>query len=1174
VYLKKVRMVGFKSFADRAELIFGPGISIIVGPNGSGKSNIADAIRWCLGEQSARTLRGARMEDVIFAGSDSRRPHSMAEVTLVFDNSDGFLPLDYTEVSITRRIYRDNQSEFLIGSQPCRLKDVQQLFMDTGVGKHAYSFVGQGQVEQVLSASPQERRLLIEEAAGISGYRQRKREALRKLTETEANLVRVGDLLAELKRQLEPLAEKAARAERYRCLRERADQLALALHGERVRELDRTLETLRGRLNRARRRLGDSRARVEEAEERVAAVRRRRDELWQHIERVRGRLHEISTRLERAEERLQALRDRRHQLEHRRAELEELLRRTLHDIRETEVALRDGRGRLEDYERQAREAEVARIAARARLSQATSDLQCAERCLDRLKTEMFDLHNKVAGCRNRLAVLQVQEDRARRDLARARQTGGTAARRLEDLDKARGELQVRLAEQESLLERQRARLDRLQQGRERLETRARELAQELEDHHRQVAALEAELEVLEAARSSHRGYPEAVERILRALGDQLQGVTVLGVLGEALHPRAHMASLLAAALGEAQEWLVVRSLQDAVRLIAWGNQRQLGGYGVLCLDQIPEDAPELPAELAGEGAPVWARKAAGFLLAGVRMGEEWEPRRLLRLTQPAVTPEGHLARPPALLVPGAYRRWQETGVLRSARITRIAGQLEAARKRLETLASRLSRVRRAREEIERRLDSSRRELARLELTRGELVRRSTQLQKQYRAVRRQVEAARAEEEEIKGLLDDCRRAQREEAGRLQELERRQREHQALIEAAEERVRQAQAELEAAREALTEVRVMEARLGEQVLAARQTLRSQEERRRELEARQQGAREQHRKVLEALERLEAEWTDLQRQISEWHGEWETAQAEATRAQNDQKSLDGQLADASTQLERSRREANAWRERVHHLEKEEQRFRLQLDAVGVRLRDRWGVTLEEARATQLPAPVEEVHRQLEALEQELAALGEVDPGAAVEHRRLRERIRFLESQAEDLARARRDLERIIRETDRQIDRLFRETYQAARRHFREIFRELFGGGQADLVLIPGEDPLETGVDIVAQPPGRKLQSLTLLSGGEKALTAIALLFALLRVKPSPFCVLDEIEAALDEANIERFIKFLRSLADRVQFIIVTHQKPTMEAADALYGVTMEESGVSKLVSIKLTGGSQVAT
>lgn len=1182
--LRKIALHGFKSFADRLDLSFEPGITAIVGPNGSGKSNISDAVKWVLGESSARELRGARMEDVIFAGSAQRRSLGMAEVTLTLDNEDGFLPVDYGEVSVTRRLYRSGESEFLLNHSPCRLRDIQELFMDSGVGRNAYALLSMADVEAVLSANPEERRRLFEEAAGVAKFRAKKAEALRKLGETEQNLARVGDILAELSNQLGPLSEKARRAERHAALSGELREVEVGLLAGLLQEAQGRVETAGEELTRREMAAAEGEAVLRQAEARVVQARLAVAQVDADREETARQLLAVATELERIEGELRAAGERRQRWAEEQARLE-AERTLLAGRREAAAGLAGERAESCAAGQAALEACRKVVAEQTdRLAEATRDLRQREEELERKKGELIEGMNEAAQFRNELRGLEASREATEAHRQRL-------ARVLEEALRAVGSAQEALgvAEDQRTAALEAAR--RAQEGFVREEKEAARSAEELRRGEEQLRACEGELarlrsrhQVLSDWQRSREGYAEGPRAVLaeHAAG-RLDGV--LGTVAELLSVPAELERAVETALGNGLQDVVVKDEGVAQRGIRFLKEKGAGRATFLPLALLaprPLGEQERRA-LAGSGGdgflgvadelvqyPEAIRPAVEYLLGRVLVTRDLDTAlrvgRSSGLRYLVVTVDGEVVRPGGAVTGGREERTR--GLLRRQReLAEVEQELRAAEESRARLLERLAeltetadalrRETEAQEKLWRAGEEAAAKAEREVAVRGAELRQAEGAAERARKELTALEAGegRSREEELKQRLaaaEEARRNLEEEIGRETE-----------------EVRQAAQRREEVVEVLTALRVeLAEREKDAAVAAAELARAQAE----VAAMDREGEEAGARAADLLRRAE----ETQAWLDRLEAQRETLARQRVEAENRASDLGEKralcyetLAAAEAEADQARQRQALLQQSVGEAEVAAARAEMDAENAGAKLAAEWGIGREEALglAGIAAGAREAAAEQAESLRRRLKALGAVDPESIAEHARLSERHGFLSRQYADLMAARETLTDVLEEIETATTRRFSATFTAVAAEFSSLFRRVFGGGRAELKLTDPDNPAESGIEIEAQPPGKKNQSLLSLSSGERTMTAVALLFAMMRVRPAPFCVMDEVDAALDEANLARFVSLVQEFAATMQFIVITHRRQTMEAAGVLYGVTMEEPGTSRLVSVRLS-------
>ncbi|MDR1604900.1 MAG: chromosome segregation protein SMC [Gracilibacteraceae bacterium] len=1181
-FLKAIVLQGFKSFADRVRIDLEYGMSVVVGPNGCGKSNIADAIRWVLGEQSAKNLRGGRMEDVIFAGSRTRRSVGMAEVSLHFDNAGGYFALPYGEITVTRRVFRDGESEFLINRTPCRLRDIQELFLDTGAGREGFSVVGQGQVEQMLNQRADERRALIEEAAGISKFRLRKKEALKKLADTELNLSRVSDIISEVASRLEPLARQAEEAAAYEAWEKEWRELEIGRLAQAERQTAAKLAQAAERQAEQEVRRAAAAAAVAAGENAVLAARLALDQAEEDLRRRGEEIHAGETESQTREHALALGEERGRHLRSERERLRGEAAAGAERLAARQTRLEDGRDR-------AAKLRIELAAGRDRQSAWEADRAAwrgagAAR-LESLKTEIFDVlsrqsaaGNDCADAEHRLAALEKEKSLRREEEERRREELAQSEDELSALARAAAQTNAEEAELEAQSADLRQRERETSAAAEALTTAEREKGRRLEQTRARAQALRQLEENREGYRRGVRELGQAVRR------GELSRDGFLGTVADNLTVSPAYENAVGTALGGALQDIIVATAARGQEYIAWLRAGRRGRVTFLPLDTLrPGGAPDparfrdiegfvgIAADLTSYPPAVSGaiRFLLGRILVATDMNAALAIARRASFRWRTVTLEGDQVNAGGSLTGGSEGGDGETQSLlrRRREITELSATAEALRAELAELGARrgalveaAAREAAEREEIAARLREAekKKELAVAEQKHRE--ERRARLSERLKMLALEAQAGREQEAEAQAALDGRRAAQAALALELANLQTEQT-------AAEEAAREAGERLEALNALITAAKVDEARQAEELRQLEAGVAEGEEKIRRDERETRAARQQEAELareeaelLAAARSNAAELDLLRKNLAE-------ERLALTRRQEEREQLSAALAESEEETRRAQATLRRAEQEGHQEELALARGRAEAELLREKLQDDFG--LDQAAAARLPPPAlggEPARRRVEALKEQIAALGPVNLSALTEYPATRDRHAFLQTQYADLVAAGGALRELLTRLDADMTERFAAGFQAVNASFAEVFRELFEGGEAELVLEDPEHLLETGVAIVAQPPGKKARLLSLLSGGERAFTAIALLLALLRVRPAPFCLLDEIESALDEANVKRFARYIRKLAESTQFILISHRRGTMEAADRLYGVTMEESGVSKLLTVNI--------
>ena len=1227
MYLQSLELVGFKSFAPKTVLRFHRGVTAIVGPNGCGKSNVLDAIRWVLGEQSAKALRGGEMADVIFNGTDRRQPHNMAEVSMTFAECERDLGVEWNEVCITRRVFRDGKSEYLINGTPCRLRDIHQLFMDTGIGRSAYSIMEQGRTAQLLNSRPEDRRAIFEEAAGITKYKAQKKEALRKLEYTESNLLRVSDIIKEVKRQIGSLQRQAGKARRYQTLMGDLRVLDTHLSHRTYLDLERSIGEVSEKVAQSAEARTLYEQEIAEQELEVAGAREQVATLDAEVESARGNLQTLRNRLFSGENRIETNAE-------RSGEFHEMNIRATADIdamhlriREQETAIEQTDAQLTSLLDVLRAEEESLQAAGARLQQSQQERQAAEREVEAQTNQLLELENRLTDVRGELSTASARRDAERQRViqlqeqvsvaglavttaaARAVQTAAAQSSTRQSLDAAEQEL---IAAQQAH--------DIAQGERQNAET-------EWNNSSKQLAEREHRLEILLQLESEGEGLGEGAQAILRGLErPEFFQAGIIGTLASLIEVPPAEIPAIESAFGAASRAIVFADADMAEAALQSLREAAQGRASVLAGDLMPM-APLQPLSLP-EGALCWATdvvRAAGTahgliarLLEGVVIVPDLATAFRLKKQYPSLafaSRTGEFLGRDGLAHGGATGEVSHSTLLRRSQIAslerEVEGLAETTRRlalmregALATLEATTFRLRESREHLgntqgllaaaqadnllaTRELENARHrqgslndEIASLQKHVLVLEDQISQCQEQLESAIRCLSTAREERAAATARISLLRDVEAEAANNLSE---------ARFRVASERQRQNSL---ASQRAPMEARIQE--LAETVASRQRDIATQEERIRLLEAEStalaesvEGWKRESAEVEKHVLELGVQRAELQAGVEVLEIALRGARRNLSELQDNRSKNEVRLTELTLRCESIR----------DHVSR-----RYQLDLAGFEP-DRYGLLKavasqgqKELRAAvqndgenlaaverdDLPEPVvgpipaeipwERIEQAVAELTERVDSMGPVNLDAIQEYDELEERHNFLEQQNNDLINGKAELLEAISRINKTTKELFSETFEKIRLNFQEMFAQLFGGGKANLLLMDENDPLESGIEIIAQPPGKKLQSISLLSGGERTMTAVALLFAIYMVKPSPFCVLDEMDAPLDESNIGRFIKLLDRFTGQSQFMVITHNKRTMSRADSLYGVTMEERGVTKLISVKFTGRDEV--
>ncbi len=1179
MYLKSIEVHGFKSFANKIHFQFHNGITAIVGPNGSGKSNVADAVRWVLGEQRIKQLRGASMQDVIFSGTEMRKPLGYAYVAITLDNRDHSLAIDYDEVTIARRLYRSGESEYLLNGTVCRLKDVNELFYDTGIGKEGYSIIGQGQIDKILSGKPEERRELFDEAAGIVKFKRRKDAAGKRLESERQNLLRVTDILSELEKQVGPLEKQSEKAKVYLRKREELKTLDVNVFLLENHKSQEQLESVEQKFRIASEDLSQATQEYQTIRDEYEQIQAQIERLEKEMEQERAQLTDTSVLRGKLESEIAVLQEQIHSAQGSDGHLQ-----NRREALESEIALR--LSQKEEILRQKEESDE-------QFQQQKKRQDEAAEALEKLRERIGELNDGIETGKN--AIIQTLNDRAA-----IRSRMGRLDTMQEQVQIQKSQLASRLLTVKSDEEKQTETLKGLEAafaqageqirsiGEEQTQTEEKlaGLREELGEKDRQLRDAQilyhqekSRLDALRNLAERYEGYGGSVRRVM----EQKESVSgIIGVVADIIQVEKKYEVAIETALGSSIQNIVTKDEETAKRMISHLKQTRGGRATFLPLSSI-KNAPAFPRReaLQEEGALGLAHTlvttqkeyadVARSLLGRIVVADNVD--HALRIAAKygysfrIVTLEGELLVPGGAISGGAYKN--SSNLLgRKREMEELEKKEKETLRLVDTLLDEIEQIKKRRNQLRLSLEELRENLqqafirqntARLNVLAAqekksqaeagldslkqeeeEILKQVRQIQTDKETIRKELEASETLEKETEAqiaVLQENLETERKEESRQTALLNQQdketekiRQQLGFIKANEDRI---QGEIERYTRELSEVQE-EIRSGQESIAQKQL--------------------QMKEIEKTILASHDVQSDTQKQLAQNAEEKEKLGAKQKNFFSAREELSGRMSGLDKEVYR----LNAQKERLE--ETIESQINYMWDEYGLTLRD--AALLRDAAMTDLA----EMKRRASAVKEEIKRLGDVNVNAIEDYKNLMERYSFLKTQHDDLVEAEKTLTNIILELDEAMRKQFQEKFSEIGAEFNRVFQELFGGGRGTLQLIEDEDILEAGICIIAQPPGKKLQNMMQLSGGEKALTAIALLFAIQNLKPSPFCLLDEIEAALDDSNVGRYAKYLHKLTAHTQFIVITHRRGTMEAADRLYGITMQEKGVSALVSVNL--------
>ncbi len=1181
MYLKRLTLSGFKSFADKTDFDFDRGITAIVGPNGCGKSNVVDAFKWVLGEQSAKSLRGDMMLDVIFKGSSSRRANGMAQVDLVFDNTSGRLPIDQTEVTVSRRLYRSGESEYLINKQVVRLKDIRELFMDTGVGRNAYSIIEQGRVDVLLQASPIERRIIFEEAAGISKYKAHRKEALRRLERVEQDLLRVQDIIEEVEKRLRSIKLQAGKARNYQAYNERLRGLRASfslaeyhrLTGQ-IAEQDRVVAAdsdlsagLKAEIARCETAATELEGRIMVHDQQISQHDNELLNLQSQITTNQERVSQSHQRMTEAEENLKRVRLRCVTEQQRIADLVKTAEAEQLKAQELERKTGEQAELIQDLmtEDQRRSRELTELQAR----------------LDDEKSGIIDLLRRTAQLHNEIQKLDLHRENLLGQKERLSARDADIRRQLEDLITRKAQHQARAAEIAELIKAEMARWEEKKRAAAELDDTRNRLNQELTEAKEHRSGLRSRYELLSEQDRRLEGVSGGVRSILmqrETEGGKGSFAYVDGLVADLMAADVQNATLVETALGDLQQYLVV---SDSALLLA--DQERIaelkGCVRTFCLDRLgpligARDFSAMPGYVGNVADMVRCdakyERLARHLLGKTIVVETIEDA--LRFSQLSygshrfITRTGQIVEPDGRIILGSTAA--SVGLIsRKSQIRRLGQDLEQADQQIAVLADRMSRTSAELEHLERIQQELRQAIyeARVEQTenQGNLM----GVAEDIRRLTDEQPLIAGEVQSIEIQVADALQRSSANQQRLDELQAINAEREKAVATLKEQIDAMVLDRRHLSERLTEAKVEAGRLAQQRAGLNERLGTLRQERIRSEAALAAAVHDVQETHNRISSAERAILRADAILAMLFLDKERTQREALGCRRQREMLRAQIEQLAQQLKEARQSLEEVETRLQEARMALHDATLRREGLVTRIREELGIDLAQQYESYQYAEEDwsAIEAEITDLRQKIERLGNVNLDAIAEQDELESRTTFLTTQRDDLIESRKKLEGLIQRLNKEARDRFLLNFEEIRKHFQDLYRKLFGGGRADIVLENTEDVLECGIEIVAKPPGKELQSISLLSGGEKTMTAVALLLGIFKSRPSPFAILDEVDAALDEANNNRFNLMVREFLEHSQFVIITHSKRTMSVADVMYGVTMQEPGVSTRVAVR---------
>ena len=1176
MYLKKIEMFGFKSFPQKTELELSPGVTAIIGPNGCGKSNVADAVKWALGEQSTKNLRGKNMEDVIFNGTQEMEPLSFAEVSLVFDNTKSNIKLDFTEIRITRRLFRSGESQYFINKSPCRLKEIIELFHDTGIGKEAYSIISQGKIEQVLSARPEERRMIFEEAAGVYKYKNRKKEAARRLKETADNLLRVSDLIEELNQQLRPLEGQAVLAREYLACREELKELEV---GMLVNEIYKNQEN------------------KEKAQEKLDDLSVKNFEKYTLLNQLDSQLTKEKLKCSTGEEEISKLREKLQEIQDRKNKnlgdkqlFTEKIKSFENQIQQLQETDKDHKEKIQQFDqkisgllsnRENLNSSVGSI--KEKINKEEQELKKIEDVINSFKKETEDklsrLIKEIEEYSFNLKNNELEEGYLQKRLEEINREINGKEKDCQQIENRETQRKKIIKQKEGYIKEQEIELEKLNKSFKEKEENLKDLKNELQKNNSEWERVKTQLDVLSSMEQRHEGFNKAVKEVLTAKekGHSFsRGIE--GVVVDLLQVPVAFEKAIDAALGFASQQIVTKDEVTAKEIINYLKKIKKGRATFLPLSLITER--DNKSHIKESGVIGWAKELVTYnkkyekvfnkLLGRVLVAQDLDSAiytsRKTNLKFKIVTLGGEVIFPGGAITGGSEIQTKHSFIGRKNALKKLMedlGYLEKNIKEIqdcysdkeaekENLNKSINEVLSIGDNLYKQVDSEKDSLKKLDMEKKSV----------HSSLKRLKEEKIEAEEKLVGISAD----NNIKKDKIEKLKKQKMVLESNLEKEKYNLDQCFQQKSEIEKRTTDLKIELSSTEKEINIICKNLKDLKMERSSEELKYSKLAHRIEECKNSKKDLEESLNNALEEIDRLIEKEEFTLERINKLTDVNKKLAAEITDKENQARNLRKFLQSSEKKKHESELEITRLDTELKNYYRRLRDEYNLNFKKASSYFIEVGEKKALEEIARLKERLNELGTVNTGAIKEFDRLKERVEFLKKQREDLREAKNTLHQVISEIDDKMKKNFMETFNSIKSSFSAVFRDFFEGGRAYLKLSDSNDVLESGIEIIAQPPGKKLQNLSLLSGGEKALTAIALLFAFIKTKPTPFCILDEIEVSLDNLNLNRFINYLKVLSDSTQFIVITHRRKSMETAAFLYGVTMEESGVSKVLSMKL--------
>ena len=1180
MYLKRLEMQGFKSFADKTVLEFMPGITSVIGPNGSGKSNISDAIRWILGEQSMKSLRGSKTQDIIFAGTQNRKSLGFAEASLIFDNTDGTLPIEYSEVTVTRKIYRSGETGYYINKVPCRLKDIVELFMDTGIGRDGYSIIGQGKIDEILSNKSEDRRHIFEEAAGIVKYRARKEETEKKLEQTKLNLLRINDILSEIESNLEPLQMQSDKAKKYLNLKEELKNIEVGLflyniekYKQSLEELSNDEEIMKSTLNQEEGKLEKIKILKEELKDKI-------DEITTQIEKLQNigfesqkEIEKLNSNINVAETKIQNNIENVERNKNEITELEEKINNLKQEIEQKQTRKDNLKQNKEKFENELKEKEEELQKLTEKLSSKELEIEKLKKQVEENTDKKYELQSEISMQTANFENLTQRQKQVKQEISNNVSELDRARMKKEDISKEFYEIE---AERNQILKQ----IEDIDTQKQEVNNKIKEFDLQIVNSTNDMRMKQSRHNFLVETEKEKEGYVKSVKSLLldcekiKELGKGMHGV-----LANIISVPSEYETAIEMCLGMSLQNIVTDTEEDAKRLIEHLRKNNLGRVSFLPITSVKGKKLE---NIKGKKNGV-----VGIASDLVSFDRKYEQIILNLLGRTVVvdnmqnainiakennysfriiTVEGDIINPSGAITGGSVAKKTVNILGRSREIESLEKEIKKIKSKIEKLEKEKEEYINSSEVIIEQVQGLEKQLQETDITYATGKQRVSSIDENIQTIQKRIEKLKEESSKIEEKQKEIQTQKQENEKQIEHMKEQNEEDQKIIDEFSNSNKESLEYIDNLNLDITNLKISVSSFNESEVSIQEMTDMLKT---EIETHTKNKENKNKQIENAKEeniQLKAEIENTKQEIEKVKEQVANSGENIEKLKQERIQKNEKLTEKETEQTSEFKTIEDLKAQITKLEVKKTKTEEDITDIINKMWEEYQLTPNNVKDYQKPENIALTQRKVNELRTDIRELGSVNVDSIEEYKNLKERYDFMCEQRLDLENTMSKLRKIIQEMLETMKQQFKEKFEIINKNFGEVFKELFGGGMAEVSLTDEENILECGIDITVQPPGKKLQNMTLLSGGEKAFTAIALLFAILKINPAPFCVLDEIEAALDDVNVYRYAEYLKKFSKETQFLIITHRKGTMEAADTVYGVTMEEKGISKLLSMKL--------